>query len=127
MKTTEIPSSVRRLVKKHDDLIEDAINRINSAKISKFDRMQFRRSLDQSSERRLEVAQEIGQKILGPDFQLKAIKINFGMLRQQAELGLQRYALYHQLVQPNLQKMFLALSEKGAELLQDILDDPDLF
>jgi hypothetical protein len=123
MKTTEIPTSVSRLVKKQTALIDDAIYRINNARISKFDKIQFRRALEEDPERQLEVAQEISQKILGPDFQIKAIKTSYGMLREQAELGLERYALFHQLIQPGLQQMFLTLSKKGSELVQDILDE----
>ena len=122
MKTVEIPASVRRLVKKQNDLIDDAIARITSAKISKFDRIQYRRSLDQSPEKQLEVAKEIGQKILGPDWQTKAVKANYGMLREQLEMGLRSYALYHQLIQPRLQEMFLAINQKGYELMRDIAD-----
>lgn len=126
MKPVEIPASVRRLVKKQNALIDDAIHRIKSARISKFDRIQYRRSLDQSPAKQLEVAKEIGQKILGPDFQTKAIIVSYGMLREQLELGLQRYALYHQLIQPRLQEMFIAINQKGYELMRDVLDDPDL-
>lgn len=126
MKTVEIPASVRRLVKKQKALLDDAIYRINAAKISKFDRMQFRRALDKSPEEQLEVAREISQKILGPDYQTKAIKINFGMLRQLAEIGLNRYAMYHQMIQPDAERVFMALTQKGVELMKAIMLDEDL-
>ena len=126
MKTVEISASVRRLVKKQKALLDDATYRINVSRISKFDRMQFRRALDKSPEKQLEVAKEISQKILGPDFQAKAIKVNFGMLRQLAEIGLTNYAMYHQLIQPDLERMIIALNQKGVELMKAIMLDEDL-
>ena len=127
MMKPEIPRSVRRLVKKQEDLLDEAITRIRTARISKFDRIQFRRAMRKDdAAKQLEIANELGQKILGPDFQIKSIKTSFGMLRELRELGLQNYALYIQLLQPKTQEMFLALSQRGMDLMLSIIDDPDL-
>ena len=126
MKTQQIPSSVSRLLKKQEALFDEAITRIKSSKISKFDRIQYRRALGEDIEKQMEVAKEIGQKVLGPDFQIKAIKTGFGMLRELREMGLQNYALYHQLLQPKMQEMFMAMNKRGMDLMLDIINDPDL-
>ena len=126
MKTQQIPSSVSRLLKKQEALFDEAIARIKSSKITKFDRIQYRRAMGKDIEKQMEIATEIGQKILGPDFQIKAIKTSFGMLRELREMGLQNYALYHQLLQPKMQEMFLVLNRRGMDLMMEIINDSDL-
>lgn len=121
-----IPSGVRRCVDKHTKLIDEAIRLIENYRMSKFDRMQVRRALDADNTRQLELAHEINQKMLGPGYKAKAIKFHFNMLRELRELGIQNYALYHQMMEEPVLRMHQTLLTKSMEFVQQIMLDEDL-
>ena len=124
---TEIPTSVKRVVKKQKNLMREAIDRITSARISKFDRIELRRALAKGSlEEKMGIFREVSQKILGPDFRTKMIKFNYGQLTELKEMGLQRYAMVHTLMEPDVMAVYTALSDKASEILSDIETDSSL-
>ena len=55
MKTQQIPSSVSRLLKKQEALFDEAIARIKSSKITKFDRIQYRRAMGKDIEKQMDL------------------------------------------------------------------------
>jgi len=123
---TEIPASVERVVKKQKALMKEAVDKIRSARISKFDRIQLRRALTKGLDEKMEAFREVSQKILGPDFRTKMIKCNYGQLTELKEMGLQRYAMVHTLMEPDIMAVYTALSDKAAEILFDIENDNSL-
>ena len=126
----ETTSSVQRALREHQKLIDEGIRRINDYRLTKFDKLQFSSLLKEEIKEKNkieEVTKDLQQKIFGPDFQLMAIKIQYGIIKELARVALPQYALYVQASQPAFINMYFALSQKVNELICNALDNDDSY
>lgn len=116
-------ATVKIAVKEHQKFIDEGTRLIRDYQLTKFDRLQFSRALQDAS-KLAEVSTDLQQKIFGPDFQTKAIQIQYSLTKKLAQVNLVQFSLYVQATQPAFLEMFQALQEKVNTLIDSLLQLP---
>lgn len=120
----EIPNEVAVILRRKRMLADEAINRLNTAVISKFDRLSLRQAYQEGDEKTIHKLQnEISTKMLGPDFHEKITRFEFETLGDLQKMGYENFVKYFDLCQPIVKEVFFEGLRCTGQVFAECQDD----